>query len=260
MKKTILLSMSLLTTGLMAGTDINYLSTEKLKEIKASIKSLQNPSLRIKKGKDLKTVYFLQLEVKGPKGSRNIEGFVDKTTGALYLGGGYDKDGKKFTFPANLKLVKDSVAFTYGTGKKDLYLVTDPECPYCKKFYIETEGKLSDYKVHVIFMPLAFHKEAKPMTNYILAGKTEKEKYERYASIMTGGTDYKKLKIEGNVLSDYLKKSNKAVSELGARGTPSTFVGDDLKAFPWPQLIAAKPAVKVEKVEKAVKTVKQTTK
>lgn len=237
MKKTILLSMALLVTGLMAGTDDNKLSAEKIKEIKASNKSLQNSMLTIKKGKDLKTVYFLQIEAKGPKGPRNLEGFVDKTSGALYLGGGYDKDGKKFTFPANLDAVKAAVALSYGTGKKDLYVVTDPECPFCKKFHTQTEGKLADYRVHVIFMPLGFHKEAKPMTNYILAGKDNAEKYDRYADVVTGGTKYKSLKIEGTLLSDYMKKSKAATTELQARGTPSTFVGDELKSVPWPQLV-----------------------
>jgi thiol:disulfide interchange protein DsbC len=247
MKKRILLSMALLTTGValttgaLANTEDKELSAEKLKEIRSSSKSLQNPMLTIKKGKDLKRVYFLQLEANGPRGSRRLEGFVDKTTGALYLGGGYDKDGNKFTFPANLKVVKDAVAFTYGSGSKDLYVVTDPECPFCKKFHSQTEGKLADYKVHVIFMPLAFHKNAKAMTNYILAGKDNAEKYNRYKETMTGTSKYKDLKIEGDTLKNYLKKSRVAASELGARGTPSTFIGDSLKPIAWPELVAPQP-------------------
>ena len=252
MKKTILLSMAVLTTGLMAGT-VNELSAEKLKEIKAASKPLQNPMLTIKKGEDLKSVYHIQIEAKGPRGNRILEGFVDKTTGAVYLGGGYDKDGNKYSFPANIKPVKESVAFSYGTGKKDLYVVTDPECPFCKKFHKETEGKLKDYKIHVIFMPLAFHKNAKSMVNYIIAGKDNAEKTKRYNEIMEGKADYKDLKIEGTTLSDYIAKSTKATAELGTRGTPSVYIGEELKSVPWPQLVAKeapkKPTIAPIKIE-----------
>jgi len=242
MKKTILLSMALLTTGLMAGANDGLLSADKLKEIKASSKTFENPMLTIKKGKDLDTVYYVQIEAKGPRGSRSLEGFVDKKTGAVYLGGGYDKDGKKFSFPVNAQSVKDAVAFSYGSGKKDLYVVTDPECPFCKKFHKETKDKLSEYTVHVVFMPLAFHKNAKQMVNYIVSGKDNAEKLDRYNKIMEGSTDFKNTKIEGTTLSDYLAKSTKATKELQTRGTPSTYIGEEMVSKPWPQLIQPKAA------------------
>ena len=202
---------------------------------------MQNPTLKIKSGQDLQTVYFLKIEAMAPNGaSQIIKAFLDKKTGALYVGNGYDKNGNILSFPADVKTVNEAVAFKYGTGKKELYLVSDPECPYCIKFAKEAEGKLKEYTVHVILFPLSFHKNAKAMTNYIIAGKDDMEKTKRYKEIvLSGSTSYKESKLDIKTLNKYLVKSNAAASELEATGTPSLFVkeGNTFRQVGWKEVL-----------------------
>jgi len=35
-------------------------------------------------------------------------------------------------FPKNAEIIKKGVMFTFGKGKKNIYIVTDPQCPFCK--------------------------------------------------------------------------------------------------------------------------------
>ncbi len=232
MNKNLLIS-SLLITGLATGinaADVK-LDAAKLKEIRSTTRVLQNPVLTIKDGIDKDSVYFLKIEAKSPKGSQHITAFVDKKTGAVYFGNGIDKEGKSMVFPKEAQVIKDGISFSYGTGKKDLYLVTDPECPYCSKFEKAATGKLDDYTVHVILFPLPFHKKAPALVEWILQGKDNAQKRERFEQLMLkGSTEYKALIKDEKKPFKYttatqekINKSLEAVNELGARGTPTTF-------------------------------------
>ena len=149
------LLIAVISTGLSASD--KKLNVEQLKEIKALSKVLQQPNIQIESGIDKGSIYFLKVKASSPRGGRIFETFVDKQTGMTYFGSAYDKEGKQLMFPKDVKVIKEGVVFSYGTGKKDLYLVTDPECSYCIKFEKAAEGKLEDYTVHVIFYPLGFH-------------------------------------------------------------------------------------------------------
>ncbi len=217
------------TTGINAA-DVK-LDTAKLKEIRATTKVLQNPALTIKDGIDKDSVYFLKLDAKSQRGSRIITAFVDKKTGAVYFGNGVNKDGKPMAFPKEGKIIKDGISFSYGTGKKELYLVTDPECPYCMKFEKALTGKLDDYTVHVILYPLPFHKKAPAMVEWIMEGKDDLHKRERFEELMLKkSTEYKALIKDPKKPFKYtaqtqekVSKALKAVQELGARGTPIAY-------------------------------------
>jgi len=220
------------------------LDAAKLKEIKATTKALQRPIFQIKEGIDKDTVYFLQIDAKSKRGVRPITAFVDKKTGAIYFGNGYDKEGKLMAFPKDEALIKKGVTFSYGTGKKDLYIVTDPECPYCVKFEKHAHGKLDDYKVHVIFYPLAFHKKAPAMIEWIMQGKSDAEKKERFDKIvLEGSTEYKMLIKDDKkpfrytaVTQVVINKAFGAIRELGTRGTPATY-DEEFTLIPWTDLL-----------------------
>ncbi|GAX86723.1 thiol:disulfide interchange protein DsbC [Lebetimonas natsushimae] len=146
-------------------------------------------------------------------------------------------------FPVNKKIVTEGVSFTFGKGKKDLYVVTDPECPFCRMMEKKTKDNLSkNYRVHVILFPLPFHKDAKNMSCYILAGKTDKEKAKRFKETLLGGNEwknYKPSKIELQKCMQALEKSKKAANELQARGTPSVY-DKNFNSVEWPSLIKDK--------------------
>jgi thiol:disulfide interchange protein DsbC len=220
------------------------LTKKELIDLKKSVKALNKPRLEVKEGIDRGYVYFLKLESKTKRGSRIMNAFLDKRSGEIYFGKGYDNSGKLISFPKDEKSIQEGISFSYGDGKKDLYLVTDPECPYCVKFEKASRGKLKDYRVHVILYPLPYHKKAPVMVEWIMQGKDDAQKRERLEQIMVeGSTIYKKLikdpkapfNTSGKV-KIMVEKSKKAMSELGVRGTPATF-DEEYNPISWGTLI-----------------------
>ena len=203
----------------------------KLPELKKLNKVLQDPVLTIKGAIEKPESYVLKLEAKGQRGSQNITAFLNKKTSELYIGSAYDKEGNAILFPKDAKIVKEGVAFSYGKGSKDIYLVTDPECPYCTKFEKAAKGKLDDYTVHVILFPLSFHKKAPAMTQWIMMGKDNVEKKERFEEVMLKGStkytelikDAKKPFVYSDAAKAYLEKSTTASRELNMKGTPALY-------------------------------------
>lgn len=204
---------------------------EKLKQIRSSNKILQDPRLKLKAAIEKSDSYWLKLESVSPRGSMPVTGFLFKKSGELHLGAGYDKEGNKLIFPKDVAVIKKGISFSYGKGSKALYIVTDPECRYCKKFEKKARGKLEGYTVHVIFFPLSFHKKAPAMIEWILEPKDDKTRKERFEKVMLEGStayqalikDPKKPFVYSAVVKQLVRDAKKAVAELGARGTPSIF-------------------------------------
>ncbi len=142
-------------------------------------------------------------------------------------------------FPKNAEIIKKGVMFTFGEGKKDIYIVTDPECPFCRLME-KQKGELlkKNYRVHVILMPLPFHKDAKAMSYYILAAKTDKEKAKRMQEVLSGSNawkNYHPTKEEKAKFDKELANAKKAAIELGAQGTPSVY-DKNFNPIAWPTL------------------------
>ena len=223
----------------------------KLQEIKAENKVLQSPSLNLVGAVDKQGNYLLKLEAKSPRGTQLLTGFLDKKTGELHIGTGYEKDGKPILFPKDANIIKAGVSFSYGKGSKDLYLVTDPECPYCVKFEKAAEGKLDDYTVHVILYPLRFHKKAPAMVEWVMQGKSDAEKKKRLSQItLKNSTEYKALATDAKKpfkytpeTQEWMGKSKKAARELGVRGTPATYDAS-FTQVPWSSIVGAAPKEK----------------
>ena len=203
----------------------------KLPELKKLNKVLQDPVLTIKGAIEKPESYVLKLEAKGQRGSQNITAFLNKKTSELYIGSAYDKEGNAILFPKDPKIVKAGVAFSYGKGSKDIYLITDPECPYCTKFEKAANGKLEDYTVHVILFPLSFHKKSPAMIEWIMMGKDDAQKKERFEEVMLKGStkytelikDAKKPFVYSSTMQTYMGKSETASREMNMRGTPALY-------------------------------------
>ncbi|AKF24266.1 hypothetical protein YH65_01795 [Sulfurovum lithotrophicum] len=224
----------------------------KLQEIKKANAVLQDPVLTIKGAIEKPKSYVLKLEAKSPRGSQKLTAFLNKETGDLYIGSGYDKEGKEIVFPTDAKIVNEGVSFSYGKGSKDIYLVTDPQCPYCGRFAKAAEGKLDNYRVHVILFPLSFHKKAPAMVEWIMQGKDDTEKKERYEQVMLkGSTEYKSLIkdekkpfVYSSKAKEKMDASKKAAVELDLRGTPAIY---DANFQPVSQQILLNPTTKERK-------------
>ncbi|MCD6211513.1 MAG: thioredoxin fold domain-containing protein, partial [Sulfurovum sp.] len=180
MNKTLLNLAAVITLVTTVSATESIVDKTKLQEIITKNRVLQDPSLTLKGVIEKADSYVLKLEARSPQGSQLITAFLDKKTSELYIGSAYDKEGKAITFPKDAKVVKEGVSFSYGKGSKDIYIVTDPECPYCSKFEKAIAGKMDDYTVHVILFPLSFHKKAPVMVDWIMQGKDDAGKKERF--------------------------------------------------------------------------------
>ena len=207
------------------------LDESQFSEIKKMNIILQDPVLSIKGAIEKPESYILKLVATSPQGSQLITAFLNKKTSELYIGSAYDKAGVPLLFPKDPTAIKEGVSFTYGTGSKELYLVTDPECPYCTKFAQSVKGHMDEYTVHVIFFPLSFHKNSPAMIEWIMQGKDDAEKKKRYDEIMLkGSTKYSILHKDetkpffySSEVQEKMDKSSQATLELNVRGTPMLF-------------------------------------
>ena len=99
------------------------------------------------------------------------------------------------------------------------------------KFEKEIAGKLDDYRVHVILFPLSFHKKSPAMVEWIMQGKDDAQKKERFEEIMLKGStayqtlikDAKKPFVYSEAVGQAMEKMDKAVLELSVRGTPAIY-------------------------------------
>jgi len=231
MKRTLitLISIFLFLTTLQAAEILT--DKTKLQELKIKNKVLQDPVLQIKAAIDRPESYVLKLMATSPRGSQLLTAFLDKKTSELHIGSGYDKDGRPIVLPKDAKAIKEGVAFSYGTGSKEIYIVTDPECPYCTRLEKAIHGKLSDYTVHVILFPLSFHKKAPAMVDLIMQGKDDAAKKERFDQIMLKDStaysalikDATKPYVYSEAVKPAMTKMNEAVLELNVRGTPAIY-------------------------------------
>jgi len=235
MKKLILAS--LVTLSAFASNLLNQ--TEALDILKATpiynqIAPKLKQGLKVK-GQDKGDFYLITIY--DEKGSGNI--FITKNLKYTVLGNILNNKTKEMLHPTyppkpakpftgNKQTVKDGIVFSFGYGREDLYVVTDPECPFCRKFEkLAEQNHLADkYKIHVIFLPLSFHKNSKSMIYYILSAKNEQEKVKRFKKTLVGGNEWKNFtptKEQKENIDKIISKSEKSANELKAQGTPSFY-------------------------------------
>jgi len=179
------------------------------------------------KGVEKEDFYILTLQT--PQGSGNI--YLTKNKKYTILGNVFDNKKHQMILPhykVDKKVIDKGVVFTFGKGKTDIYIVTDPQCPFCREFEKKSKDSnlAKNYKVHVIFLPLSFHKYSKDMIYYILSAKTEAEKAKRFHETLQGGNEWKNFKptkAQKEAIDKKIKESEKAAAELGAQGTPSFY-------------------------------------
>ena len=189
------------------------------------LKPALNKDVKVK-GVENKSFYIIEIDTKRGRGLL----YITKDKKYTIIGRVIDnKSGQMVVphYPIDKDLVKKGISFTFGNGDKDIYVVTDPQCPFCRMMEKKVGEKLKkNYKVHVILYPLSFHKNAKAMSYYILAGKTDAEKAKRFKETLTGGNqwkNYKPTKAEKEKFEKELGASKKAVENLGAQGTPTIY-------------------------------------
>jgi thiol:disulfide interchange protein DsbC len=220
------------------------LTEANLSELSNSIPLFKKKNISLKRGYDLQkdNLYILEAGINTPKGEAKMPLFYDKNRKIIFVGAGYTTDGEPITFPVDKKIIDSAIAFNAGDStKKTIYVFTDPECPFCQRLEKNMKEKFKKLNVKVILFPLSFHKFAKPMTQWVLRGKTDEEKAKRMSKVMSGDKTYlKEIGLsEENYSEDYnkyqyalltedkLQKSKKALEDLKSKkGQDKEFIKD----------------------------------
>lgn len=185
---------------------------------------------------DTGSIYHLKAAIRG----RTQDVFLSKDKKVVLLGAAYDtKSGKKMNIPVDMNKYIQNEAFTFGTGKDEYVVFTDPECPYCKQFESSWEKIKDKVKLHVFLFPLDMHPHAKEMSYYIVSKSGNDERNKALHEMGNGSDEYKNAKFsmkELSILQKSLKKQMDIANELGVRGTPAVFDMDG-GSVSWPTIL-----------------------
>ncbi len=235
MKKTL---STILASALMLGA-VNSLSAEPIKLNPAEIEKIKKdyPQMLGNSNTEIKKAYnqgdFKQLQVKvtfqtprGPQ-SQKFDVFLANGSKTVFAGNAYKPTGEKYDLPIDASVIEKGVAFTVGKGKEVVYLVTDPECPFCQRLETSMPANIGDkYTIKVIPIPLPMHPNAKDIIAWALSGKTNDVIAKRMHDAMTGSKEWQSFSPTPEEKAKYDEKINDyldAASELNANGTPMVF-------------------------------------
>ncbi len=219
MKKVVFFLILLMMWSCNTSADVN-----KVKDFEVVKNFLSKANVEFSEAKDLGSIY----EVIVSRGkSKNIV-YVTKDGKYLLLGELIDKDIKNITRERASEInkvdfatipFKDAVEIKKGKGEKKLVMITDVNCPYCKKAFEWLKTK-DNYTLYVFFMPLSQPSQEKTIKT--LCAK----------DVISALSDVKAGKeIEGakcEVGEAQLKKHVELAQGLGVSGTP-LFVLDNGK-------------------------------
>lgn len=215
MKKRLLaLAMSVTALSAMQNSDFDKLEVFKSKGAKTVANKLVGKNLDL---------YI----VRGIDGRGNSYEIVVDSTGKYIVPTATVIDVDKqeqIKIPIDMSSIKGKEAFSYGTGKNEYYVFTDPQCPYCKRFEQQWTSLSSNIKLNVYLYNLPFHKEAGSMSRWVLSAKNSKEKAQRLIDIANGSTKYRNAKYSSSEikkLDAMLAKQKSLAESLGIKGTPT---------------------------------------
>jgi thiol:disulfide interchange protein DsbC len=109
-----------------------------------------------------------------------------------------------------------------GNGQRQLFVFSDPDCPYCQMFEKQVAAKLTDTTIYTFLFPLPNHPEAKKHSQQILCSK---DKAKAWVDFMR---DKKALPAETNCKeAANVDKSYKLGTDVvGVEGTPTIILGN----------------------------------
>lgn len=139
-------------------------------------------------------------------------GIVDTTTGANLTDARMEEINKVDIsgFPINH-------AITFGTGKKHLYIFSDPDCPFCQKLHPEL-AKLKDVTIHIFLYPI---KELHPNAYYhAVAVWCSKDRKAALDTVFSG------KQVEDNVCENPITENVELGKSLQITGTPTLIFED----------------------------------
>jgi thiol:disulfide interchange protein DsbC len=153
----------------------------------------------------------------------------------IFFGEIWNGQGKSLTAERRKELVAVALqdlpldeALKIGEGKNRVIIVTDPDCPFCRKlssFLSERE----DVTSYVYFFPLKnLHPEAENKAKFILSAENQAAAYH---TVMKGKLDSKEINLDPATderATSILSKHVQIAQRLGVSGTPTLWVNGTL--------------------------------
>lgn len=222
--KLIFISFLFVNTGFAALKEVPKSETLKLEQLEL----LKQNSIKINKAFDIGSLYMLNINVKG----NSDEVFLTKDKNYLISGVVVDvKSGVELSIPVDLSNLKNKEALTYGNGKDEYVLFTDPECTYCKKFESFFPQIKDKVNIKIFFFPLDFHENAKNLSLYIMGQKTNNQKIDAMFEFNIGDDlskikNIKYSKAELTKLENQLNLHLSLAKSLNIQSTPTLYDKD----------------------------------
>jgi thiol:disulfide interchange protein DsbC len=122
------------------------------------------------------------------------------------------------------KLIANSKSFKYGKGSGDVEFVifTDPQCPFCVR--VEEFLEKKDATIHINYLPLPMHKNAKELSLKALSAKDFKKAHQEAKK-----GEVQNVKEISKDAEQKLENMMSLAEELKIKGTPKIFVIDRKK-------------------------------
>ena len=228
-KKALLLIMPLL---LLASFTFALDKDKEAQEIKQKLEeTFKNTQIEKVQKSEIKGLYEVQMK----------NGKIIYTDGNyLMLGHIFTFDGKDITqekidrlMAKDIEEIDLSKALKIGNGKTRVIEISDPECPYCRR--AEKFFKNKNVSRYVFFMPLPFHKNAKPLAIHILCSDNPEKEYEK---VMSGNIADKLIYCKQGEIQ--LQEMEKIAKQLNVRGTPIFWVETEQG---WKKIRGANPEI-----------------
>jgi len=206
----------------------------------SSLNIIQGSRIHILKVQDEGNVYLINGEpTQVPNGQikKPFNFFITKDKKILIMGDAIYTDTKeKVAFPMDKNVIEGKEAFSYGSGKEVMYVFVDPQCPYCKQFEKLMPSLKDKYTFKIYLFPLSFHKDAIPMSKWIL--KDNDQRGERLIAIANGSIEYQNLVLTPQEEKEFTETINAQIDlaeKAGIQGTP-TVLDNEMNKVNWPSL------------------------
>ncbi|RXJ86516.1 thioredoxin fold domain-containing protein [Arcobacter sp. CECT 8985] len=185
---------------------------------------IKQSGITISKAYDLGSIFVLDATIQG---HAHQELFLTKDKKVVFSGNAINtKNGDNYTLPIDLSNILGKEAFTFGSGKDEYILFTDPECPYCKKFESYFSQIEKDVKIRIFLFPLSYHKNAKELSLYYMSKKTKKEKVDALLNVTAQSAEFKNRKYDDAEYAKLEKRLNEqinAAKKLNVSATPTMY-------------------------------------
>jgi thiol:disulfide interchange protein DsbC len=126
--------------------------------------------------------------------------------------------------------LKDAVKTVRGTGKRQLAIFSDPNCPYCKQLEVEL-NKLNDVTIYTFILPLKSQSVAPSKQVFC-----EKDPAYAWSNLISKGVQPTSSKSCANPI----ERNIQLARTLGVNGTPAIIFADGAK------MLGAYPAAEIE--------------